>query len=76
MSQKAKIVGFNNDKLMVDKKQHMLGIPEEQYIELATIAREIGKTPEEIVTELIGYFVKTRNPHTFTIDYPYSDFGE
>ena len=61
---------------MFDKKQYTLEIPEEQYIELSSIARSMGKTPEEIITELVGLFIKTRKPQIFTFDYPYSDYGE
>ncbi|MGC9147154.1 MAG: hypothetical protein ACP5GL_04970 [Infirmifilum sp.] len=63
-------------KSMMGKRQYIVSIPEEQYLELSSIAKSIGKTPEEIVTELVGYYIKTRTPPTHPPGYAYSDYGE
>ncbi|QOJ78922.1 hypothetical protein IG193_00190 [Infirmifilum lucidum] len=62
-------------KIMIGKRQ-VIEVPEDLYKELARIAEATGRTPGEIVVDLIGIFVKTHTPAVFAEDYPYSDFGE
>lgn len=71
------ILLFTKAKHMIGKNLKALRVPEELLSKLSELAEKLGKTPEEIVTELIASYVKVQETRMPAAYFQYADtFGE